>query len=47
MALIVIYDCIRPEAKETLHFFENAHVDIRILSGIILSRLPELPNWQG
>lgn len=33
MALIVIYDCIRPEAKETLRFFENAHVDIRILSG--------------
>lgn len=33
IALIIIYDCIRPEAKETLHFFENANVDIRILSG--------------
>ena len=45
MALIVIYDCIRPEAKETLRFFENAHVDIRILSGdnpITVARVAQL-----
>lgn len=45
MALIVIYDCIRPEAKETLHFFENAHVDIRILSGdnpVTVARVAQL-----
>lgn len=33
MALIVIHDCIRPEAKDTLAFFEKSGVDIRILSG--------------
>lgn len=33
MAFIVIHDCIRPEAKETLAFFEKSGVDIRIISG--------------
>jgi len=33
MALIIIHDCIRDEAKETLAFFEESGVEIRILSG--------------
>lgn len=33
IALIVIKDCIRHEAKETLDFFKKSGVDIRILSG--------------
>lgn len=33
VALIVIRDCIRKEAKSTLAFFEKANVEIRILSG--------------
>lgn len=50
MALIVIYDCIRPEAKETLRFFENAHVDIRILSGdnpMTVSRVAQLAGLKN
>lgn len=49
MALIVIYDCIRPEAKETLNFFKDAHVDIRILSGdnpMTVSRVAQLAGLQ-
>ncbi len=33
LALIVIHDCIRQEARDTLAFFEKADVEIRILSG--------------
>lgn len=33
VALIIIRDCIRPEAKSTFAFFEKANVDIKILSG--------------
>jgi len=33
IALIIIHDCVRKEAMETLAFFEHADVDIRILSG--------------
>ncbi|MEG0548905.1 MAG: HAD-IC family P-type ATPase [Coprobacillus sp.] len=33
VALIVIRDCIRKEAKSTLAFFDKANVEIRILSG--------------
>lgn len=33
IALIIIHDCIRKEAKETLSFFEKSDVDVRILSG--------------
>ena len=50
IALIIIYDCIRPEAKETLHFFENANVDIRILSGdnpATVSRVAQLAGLKN
>lgn len=33
VALIMISDCIRANAKETLHYFEEQGVDIRIISG--------------
>lgn len=50
MALLIIYDCIRPEAKETLRFFENAQVDIRILSGdnpTTVSRVAQLAGLKN
>lgn len=45
MALILIHDCIKEDAKKTLAFFEKENVDIRILSGdnpITVSRVAQL-----
>ncbi len=50
MALIVIHDCIRLEAKDTLQFFEKAAVNICILSGdnpMTVSRVAQLAGLQG
>ena len=33
VALVLIHDCIRQEARETLAFFEKSGVEMRILSG--------------
>lgn len=45
LALIIIHDCIREQAKDTLSFFEDSGVEIRILSGdnpITVSRVAQL-----
>ena len=45
LALIVLKDCIRDDAKETLAFFEKEGVDVRILSGdypATISRVAQL-----
>lgn len=50
MALIIIHDCIRMEAKDTLQFFENAAVNICILSGdnpMTVSRVAQLAGLKG
>ncbi len=50
MALIVMRDCIRKEAKETFQFFEEAGVDIRILSGdnpLTVSKVAQLAGLKG
>lgn len=33
MGLIVISDCIRPEAKDTFAYFRKQHVEIKVISG--------------
>lgn len=50
MALIVIHDCIREEAKDTLRFFDDAAVNICILSGdnpMTVSRVAQLAGLKG
>ena len=50
MALIIIHDCIRKEAKDTLSFFEKAGVEIRILSGdnpMTVSRVAQLAGLKN
>ncbi len=50
MALIVIHDCIRKEAKDTLDFFDKMNVEIRILSGdnpITVSRVAKNAGLKG
>lgn len=45
LALILIQDCIKEDAKETLAFFDNENVEIRILSGdnpITVSKVAQL-----
>lgn len=49
IAYIVIHDCVRKEAKETLDFFDKAGVEIRILSGdnpLTVSRVALLAGLQ-
>lgn len=50
MALIIIHDCIRKEAKDTLSFFEKSGVEIRILSGdnpMTVSRVAQLAGLKN
>lgn len=50
IALIIIHDCIREDAKDTLAFFEKEGVDIRILSGdnpMTVSRVAQLAGLKG
>lgn len=45
MGIIIIKDCIREEAKDTLKYFDENHVDICILSGdnpVTVSRVAQL-----
>lgn len=45
IALILIHDCIKEDAKDTLAFFDKENVEIRILSGdnpITVSRVAQL-----
>jgi len=45
IALILIHDCIKEDARETLAFFDRENVDIRILSGdnpMTVSRVAQL-----
>lgn len=50
MAFIIISDCIRDDAKETLDYFDHQGVDIRILSGdspVTVSRIAQLAGMRN
>ena len=50
IGLIVISDCIRPEAKDTFAYFREQHVDIKVISGdnpVTVSQIAVKAGLQG
>ena len=50
MALIILHDCIKEDAKTTLSFFDKENVDVKILSGdnpLTVSRVAQLAGLKN